>query len=619
MTIRILFVFIIAFLVTIDVKISAEKLPDDIVRVKNIRGRTNKQARGSKKKKTTVNSLTVGTLSFTGCLSDTGCYDTKENGSWGYCGPQQCQENYITCEDLSGACGSTGSLQADEDTCKEFMPRTDEEDLTDDDWGLKGACDDSCTQETDGVCSGEFLAQVLTGDGVKYAYCNDKWLVIGASGEASIFTPNLDDIPNPPKTSDGTQVTGMESLSTHKPGELFYPLDVSLHPTAAKANNLDLFPSNWLVVDGESVGIPDDGDIGMAVNGQSIFPIYNNQGVYTPEKCETDSCSEHVGQGGGQPHFHGDPFGNEDSDLEGATYCLYGPSSYLDGTSGHPPIIGFSYDGILIYGRYLNENAPGFQAPLLDECGGHVHDGDEDIDPYGIDLASTYHYHTQVFDAVCGDNYGLCDEGTAYTATTTGPLNCWRGDLSANEGSSALFLIDEDTYLGKQDMEYHCCGMTDYYLKSGIPDPHTDDVDSSSSCTSPSSPPDNGSWESGSLCETVGSTMYSGNRCYVECDDGYIVSGKTQCIKGTLYEATCELDTGTESANDSSLSCQVNKCEEQATDDTSSTNTLMDDNIDDSMSNSTDDTSSTTCCDNSKSVLDFFTSMKDGFRSRGLE
>ena len=55
----------------------------------------------------------------------------------------------------------------------------------------------------------------------------------------------------------------------------------------------------------------------------SIFPIYNNRAVYTPQQCEVDSCNEHVGQGGGQPHLHGDPFGDE-----APTKCLYGPSNY---------------------------------------------------------------------------------------------------------------------------------------------------------------------------------------------------------------------------------------------------------------------------------------------------
>jgi hypothetical protein len=86
-------------------------------------------------------------------------------------------------------------------------------------------------------------------------------------------------------------------------------------------------------------GIPADAGIGMAVSGQSIFPVYNNNAGYTPDKCEVDSCQEHVGQGGGQPHFHGDPFGDEDSDSSSPNSCLYGPSDYAYGPTGHPPLM----------------------------------------------------------------------------------------------------------------------------------------------------------------------------------------------------------------------------------------------------------------------------------------
>ena len=49
------------------------------------------------------------------------------------------------------------------------------------------------------VCSSAFLANVLKGYGVKSAYCNDKWLVITASGEAGgMYMENLDDVPYPP-------------------------------------------------------------------------------------------------------------------------------------------------------------------------------------------------------------------------------------------------------------------------------------------------------------------------------------------------------------------------------------------------------------------------------------
>ena len=36
----------------------------------------------------------------------------------------------------------------------------------------------------------------------------------------------------------------------------------------------------------------------------------SDNGVYTPEKCEVDSCNEHIGQGGGWPHLHGDSYDN---------------------------------------------------------------------------------------------------------------------------------------------------------------------------------------------------------------------------------------------------------------------------------------------------------------------
>ena len=90
--------------------------------------------------------------------------------------------------------------------------------------------------------------------------------------------------------------------------------------------------------------------------------IYNNQAQYTPQKCEVDSCQTHVGQGGGQPHWHGDPFSDR------SDKCLYGTSNYTGGSAtSHPPVIGFSFDGHLIYGRYLSTSAPGFAGCVYSE------------------------------------------------------------------------------------------------------------------------------------------------------------------------------------------------------------------------------------------------------------
>lgn len=82
---------------------------------------------------------------------------------------------------VDGVTGTYTSGYSDS-KCQSFLGRTSSADLTD--WSPSGSCDSSCTQVTTGVCSGTFLASVLVGDGVKYAYCNDKWLVFQASGAA---------------------------------------------------------------------------------------------------------------------------------------------------------------------------------------------------------------------------------------------------------------------------------------------------------------------------------------------------------------------------------------------------------------------------------------------------
>lgn len=179
-----------------------------------------------------------------------------------------------------------------------------------------------------------------------------------------------------------------------KMSELYYPLATVDYTSVSASQNVDVWTEATYLIDqttSAKYGIPADGNIGLTVSGQVMYPVYNNNGQYTPAKCEVDSCNEHVGQGGGQPHLHGDPF----SDQKSGYNCLYGPSNYTNGATGHPPVIGFANDGHLIYGRYLDTTAPGFGAPFLDVCGGHAHTTAGD-DENGMSL-QTYHYHTQVF------------------------------------------------------------------------------------------------------------------------------------------------------------------------------------------------------------------------------
>jgi hypothetical protein len=172
--------------------------------------------------------------------------------------------------------------------------------------------------------------------------------------------------------------------------------------------------------------------------------MFNNRGSYTPENCEVDACNEHVGQGGGQPHLHGDPFGPT---------CLYSKANYTNVAGAfdatvHPPLVGFSLDGYPIYGRHLSANAVGYSA-ALDTCGGHAHDA------YG------YHYHMQVVAATTGANTGAPGNtaGQSYPATTVGVFNCWRGNVTADPYINA----------GNGGPAFSTCsGQTSYYKRADI-------------------------------------------------------------------------------------------------------------------------------------------------------
>ena len=337
------------------------------------------------------------------------------------------------------------------------------------DFEPKGPPDGTCTQVTTGVCSSEFLASVFADHhGVMIAYCNDKFLIVSATGEIGPkFDSNLNDIPFPPGKAGTNYVTGQDTRAYVQAQSLYYPLGVTdLSTSSGSVNNIDVFDVttgigaySYLIKSATNTpySLPSDNGVGMAVNGQPIFPVYNNNAGFTTPKCEVDRCNLHVGQGGGSPHFHGDMFGD---DAEGGTTCLYGPSDYANGATGHPPVVGFSYDGHLIYGRYLDDSAPGFAAPLLDACGGHSHDV-AGTDENGISLQE-YHYHTQIFDATV-EAGSIADTNEAYVVSTPGPYQCWKADLTQSAGSSALQAATADAdgqYSTQNAMSYRCSGMT---------------------------------------------------------------------------------------------------------------------------------------------------------------
>jgi hypothetical protein len=75
----------------------------------------------------------------------------------------------------------------------------------------------------------------------------------------------------------------VSTLDTTRVDQLFYPLSVTDHTTSVGSQNQAVFDSTatsgqytYLQPSGGVYALPADSGTGMGVNGQSIFPVYNN-------------------------------------------------------------------------------------------------------------------------------------------------------------------------------------------------------------------------------------------------------------------------------------------------------------------------------------------------------
>lgn len=118
-------------------------------------------------------------------------------------------------------------------------------------------------------------------------------------------------------------------------------------------------------------------DNGVLIDGSVMFPVYNNVLVPSHLAGELSASGCHVGQGGGGPHCHADGY------QSGQGLGLYNDSDYLGKT--HPPLIGFGYDGMALFGIYRSSDTAmlGYST-ALDDFGAHNHDG----------IGYHYHAHT---------------------------------------------------------------------------------------------------------------------------------------------------------------------------------------------------------------------------------
>ena len=133
------------------------------------------------------------------------------------------------------------------------------------------------------------------------------------------------------------------------------------------------------------------GDNGVLIDGSGAYPVFNNTLVPAQSAGELSAYGCHVGQGGGGPHCHADGY------RSGNPLALYGDSDYASKT--HPPLIGFGYDGIALFGRYRTSDTAmlGFST-ALDNFGAHNHD------------SIGYHYHAHTVS-----NFPLANSTKTYT------------------------------------------------------------------------------------------------------------------------------------------------------------------------------------------------------------
>jgi hypothetical protein len=288
----------------------------------------------------------------------------------------------------------------------------------------------------------------LPGGGLKGVYCNDKYLVLATNGVPS-HTSGLQYIPRPPGSSGVSYESACVTRSYHEQIAYFkVPLYPRKLPTASATNNMEAFVGQTDPPGFSSHGLPESGAASVTVSGQSMFPVYNNEEAYTPEKCEIDKCSAHAGQGFDY-HYHGDPFDPTPGK------CMYSPDDYGTDLTAHPPLIAWGLDGYKTFGRHLSNETVGWTV-ALDVCGGHEHN---DTDGTVLD----YHYHSQVLN-LTSDSNSINGVGRQYYAYVGGVHQCWRGNISGLN-----FFNNDVAFESRADFQdlRPCCGMTEYYTASG--------------------------------------------------------------------------------------------------------------------------------------------------------
>ena len=145
--------------------------------------------------------------------------------------------------------------------------------------------------------------------------------------------------------------------------------DNDLSEYGTLAEDMGLTEDDWTVDNYASLS-----SSAIAVDGAMIYPAFSNILVYATFSAEITVSGIHVGRGMGF-HYHADGHS-----FNGNGINLYNLGDYEGHL--HPPIIGFVFDGIALFGKYESTyDSMDGHGDVLDDYNGHTHDD------YG------YHHH----------------------------------------------------------------------------------------------------------------------------------------------------------------------------------------------------------------------------------
>ena len=166
---------------------------------------------------------------------------------------------------------------------------------------------------------------------------------------------------------------------------------------------------------------------GVLIDGTSIYPVLNNLLASSQEEPSLNMHGCHVGQGYGY-HCHSDGFSVMNNGMS-----IYNEGDYTG--KNHPPLIGFGFDGIALYGRYLSNHSSmvGFTNSTTSPLSNATITGN-DLDAYGghthmLDGSSVYHQHSRPYTTLTTAAPGVT-AGKSYLVHSL-ITGAWRGQTNS--------------------------------------------------------------------------------------------------------------------------------------------------------------------------------------------